>query len=245
MPYRRPPVASLLLAGMLAAPVAAQVVRGAVLTDGGRAVPGAEVQISDSAGVTVDTHAGNRGEFLVHVGPGRYAVAVRRIGFQPASRGLFDLRAGDTLTVDLALEVLPQRLRAVQVLSERRELKSRRVLGMSLKGLDVPMLTPTEVAMAARGARTYLDIIRAAGMSGLTVSGDCVRSMHALRAECVLVLVDDIRVDDRENIFALAAPRTIDHIVYLKAAQATTLLGTGAPSGALLIYTNIGALIAR
>ena len=244
MPYR-PPILPFLLAGALAMQLGAQVVRGTVLSDGGRAVPGAEVRVSDSTGTAVDVRAGNRGEFFVRVAPGRYGVAVRRVGFLPANRGFFDLQADDTLTVDIALEMLPQRLRAVQVQSERQELKSQRVLGMSLKGLDVPILTPTEVAMAARGARTYLDIIRAAGMSGLAVSGDCVRSTHALRSECVLVLVDDIRVDDRENIFALAAPRTIDHIVYLKAAQATTLLGTGSPSGALFIYTIIGARIAR
>lgn len=246
---RRPPVPLLFVAcafaGAFAPSVHAQVVRGTVLSERTRAVPGAEVLLSDSAGPAGNTHTGNRGEYFMRIRPGSYVVEVRRIGFLPARRGNFDLREGDTLSLDIELELLPQKLRAIQVVSERHALKQTRVLGMSLRGIDVAIMTPTEVAMAARGARTWLDVVRSGGLSGLTVGADCVRSMHALRGDCAVVLVDDIRVDDRENIQSLIAPRTIDHIIYLKAAQATTLLGTGVPGGALLIYTNIGARIAN
>lgn len=238
----RIPAARACFAVLVAAlPARAQVIRG-VVTDGNRPLPGAEVLLSDSTGRAVTSAiAGSRGDFLLRAAPGRYRVDTRRLGFTPEQRDLGVLGTPDTVALEIRLSLLPERLRTVEVQAERRALRSGQVLGMSLRGLDVSMITPTEVAVHAMSARTWLDIVRASGLSGLVVSGDCVKSMHAIRGECAIIVVDDIRVDDRVNIAGLLSPRAIDHVIYLKAAQATTIMGTGAPSGALFIYTVIGA----
>src|SRR5258705_4218717 len=96
---------------MVAAPVLAQsgtsAIAGLVKDASGAAVPGATVKIVNvDTGIIVETISNGEGLYRANaLVPGRYRVEVMLDGFQPLVRGPMTLEVGQTLAVDVTLEV--------------------------------------------------------------------------------------------------------------------------------------------
>src|SRR5262245_47473415 len=82
-------------------------ISGRVTESSGAAVTGATVTITNAATNTSTTATTNgNGDYTVlYLNPGRYAVAVEAQGFKKSVRQGIEVRVGDKLAVDLALEV--------------------------------------------------------------------------------------------------------------------------------------------
>lgn len=111
MTTRRITWAMTMVAALAAAPVFAQIGSGAltgVVVDGsGAAVPAATVHARAVAtGATRDAVTGSAGDYsLQGLGPGEYELRVTLDGFRPLIRTGLRVATGETLRVDLALEV--------------------------------------------------------------------------------------------------------------------------------------------
>ncbi|MGH7558167.1 MAG: carboxypeptidase regulatory-like domain-containing protein [Gemmatimonadota bacterium] len=107
---------SLLL--LLAAPVAAQVVRGTVVEKtSGQAVAGSFVVLLDDTGSQRGAAlTGPEGRFEIAVpGPGEYRLGVDRIGYLTVTTALFPVPSGRTIEYRLAVRVEPVELAGIDV----------------------------------------------------------------------------------------------------------------------------------
>src|SRR5262245_230620 len=96
---------------MMATPMFAQsgtsAIAGLVKDASGAAVPGASVKVAnEETGIVVDTISNGDGLYRVNaLVPGHYRVEVTLDGFQPLVRGPLTLEVGQTMAVDVVLEI--------------------------------------------------------------------------------------------------------------------------------------------
>lgn len=158
---RRTLALSFLLVG-LAAPLAAQVVRGTMHEEvSGRPIEGGLAQLLDSTRVVASAVSDEQGRFrLPEVPPGRYRVRALRIGYRPWTSDSFTLAAGQELALALQVVGVPVLLAEIEVTGtspcQARPEADRRV------------------ALAWDEARTALGLL-GGGRRGLTYQGTLTR----------------------------------------------------------------------
>jgi hypothetical protein len=233
--------------GTLAAgaqPAAAQAVRGRVIDwETKRPVVRALVSLIDSSSrvVRAITTDDNGAFVLALPSPGYAAVRAVRLGYAPKTTKWLPLDAGDTLQMEVDLDPAVVQLSPMTIRAERDRMKNSRVLGMNVRAFGGVITTPTEVETYNAGARDFTDIVRSISLPGVHIieKNDNTRCVATWRG-CMLVFVNDMRVPDPYAALDMVPPGLIDHMVYVHANEAGTLVGTGGDAGVLFIYSKTG-----
>ncbi len=103
-------VVAVLTAGAAFAQSGSSTIAGIVVDSSGGAIPGAQVRLdNEDTGVTSDTFTNQDGVYRIGaLVPGTYRVTVELDGFAPATRRSITLEVGQTLAIDITLNVAGQ-----------------------------------------------------------------------------------------------------------------------------------------
>ena len=240
-------LASVVASMASAAAMRAQVVRGEVREIATRApVIGAAVFVQDTARRVIGfARTDERGRFTLRIPVAGFAVRVARVGFAPESVSTAGLDAPDTTNVLIDMRTLAVRLTPVVIEAEKRGIREQRVMGLNLKTLSTYIITPSEIEVASRGARNYLDAIRVALPAGVTVWEErkCLTMPRAAGfrgRSCAMVIVDGVPLQDPAGALDMVQPQWLDHAIFLRATDAGMRFGTGSEGGVLLLFTKFG-----
>lgn len=224
------------LAGALvsAAAANAQVVAGRVVQRGSSVIiDDATVFVGDVVGSRGRTmRTSSQGLFRIKLdAAGSLIVRVRRLGFRPYSSEVLRLEKGDSVSLDVELEPVPQELTPVAVNAELEAIKDIRIRGYNARSIDATFITPSQLDAAGRGAHNYLDIMGRLRLLFVRIDHTCVRPLSGGRCYRVF-LNDQILADHEEEIVAtrlVVDPNNIDHIV---------LIGGGEDLRGIHVYTR-------
>ena len=184
--------------------------------------------------------------FLTGVPEGRLEVTVALPGFAEA-RDTIELGPDETIALDFHLKPDPVPIDELVVTADVQPLGTlahRRVIGKE--------------EIARRQASTVTQLLQGLvpGMTQTVTSGDVgsaaqirIRGVRSLKGSPPLFFVDGIRIGSSRfggptgtggilTFLDNISPGDIERIEILHAAEATTLFGTGAAGGAILIYTK-------
>ena len=213
----------------------AQLVRGTVRSaTTARAIPGAEVNLRDSAGVIVgtartDAQGSWRIDLTRPVGPIR--LEARLVGFGRVAADAAPLSPGDTVEVEFQLTELAS-LDEVRV-TGMASLNEQRLADAQRRGWRV--YAPDLVASYRDRAADFPQLLRIIGTPSLYVprrSEECVRSSRNNR--CLTYIVDGQVVG--QTIFVL--PNDVHFFAILQASESRATYGNRAPDGAIAIFTR-------
>jgi hypothetical protein len=144
----------------------------------GDAVAGADLLVTDEDGSPVRraiTDGGGRFRVTLPA-PGRYRITATRIGFAPSPPEAFEVRAGDTVTIETRLRTAPVALDTVAVVRRAPAVRGEGTLrGAIARRADFPRVGSRRVALSSdpefRGATRVTDVLRrlAAGGGACTI----------------------------------------------------------------------------
>lgn len=213
----------------------AQLLRGTVRSaTTARAIPGAEVNLRDTAGVVVasartDREGFWRIELTQPIGPIR--LEARIVGFGRVAADAAPLSPIDTVEVEFQLTELAS-LDAVRV-TGMASLNDQRLADAERRGWRV--YSPEVVASHRDRAADFLQLLRIIGTPSLYVprrSEECVRSSRNNR--CLAYVVDGQVVG--QTIFIL--PNDVHFFAILQPSESRATYGNRAPDGAIAIFTR-------
>lgn len=224
----------------------------------GQGIPAVDVSLESTRLRTVTD---DEGRFVLSgVSAGTYTLRVRRIGYASASRQV-TVRPGETTVVDLALQSVPTPLDAIVATVTGRH--RAREMGHSTSRINVdslmreaPISTVTE---ALTGRVPGLQIFNTSGLLGGEVNIQ-IRSANSLRLNnAPTVIIDGIRYTSHNGDGSsrtlgppLGAgfeptsrlndlnPNDIESIEVVRGPSASTLYGTDASNGVIVITTKSG-----
>ena len=250
-------VGAALFVTVLGAPLSAQTgvgtIRGRVTTQaGGQPVGNVTVAI---LGTRLGAQTADDGEYVLrNVPAGQHTVTAQRIGYARATQPV-TVAAGQTVTLDLALGLVPTTLDEI-VITGQPGATRRREIGTSIASISAS----EKVAEAPISSVTDLLQGREAGVIGLGASGTAgggstlvLRGITSMtRQNTPLIYVDGVRIDtDQRTLFTTGGqstsrlndinPADIDRVEIIKGAAATAMYGTEASNGVIQIFTKKGA----
>jgi TonB-linked SusC/RagA family outer membrane protein len=230
-------ILSLLLALFAASTAAAQNpgrIVGTVSSEGGRALPRAQVTI---VGTAQNVVAGADGTYLLVVLPGTYQLQARLLGYAPLTQEV-TVAAGQTVTADFQLTIAPIQLEGIVVVGygtqERRDVTGAIATVQEEQLKEVPTNDPVK-ALQGRVAGVDIQTTNFAPGAPMNVRIRGVRSMVA--SNDPLYVVDGIPISGDITDFD---PANIKSIEVLKDASATAIYGSRGANGVVLI-TTVGA----
>jgi hypothetical protein len=235
------------LLGVLAPTLHAQVVRGVVRELESKApVAGVAVYVRDSAKKVVGfERTDEQGRFRLRVPVAGFAVHAVRVGYSPESVSTMGLDAPDTTNIVLDMRRLVVNLTPAIIEGERRLIREDKVLGLSLKTMSTSIITPSEIELASRGARDYLDALRNALPAGVMVHerSKCLTMARGAGFQgqtCALIFVDGVKIEDPANAVDIAQPQWLDHAIFVRPTDAGVRFGTNSAGGVVLLFTKYG-----
>lgn len=242
-------VAGLLTAGTLQA----QHIRGTVVDSvNGRALPDVRVSLLDStASIVAAVRTDKKGVFRLNApGDGVYAVDARGEALHPLTSGWITATTVDTFEVTLRVTKRVTVLSEVVVMAQRDSiLNTVAILGMKPGTIGGRVVTPVEIDQVRGSAANYMDVLQSVAVTGFSIwrwrdrSGgehQCYaigRNRGLGVKPCVLVFVDNIRVDP-ETAIDIARPELIEWAIVLRPQEAGVQFGSDASNGVLLIGTT-------
>jgi len=236
-----------LILWLSAAPCFAQTISGHVLEDGSaRAVPGAMISLIDKQGEErYRTLADSVGRFTVSPPKaGEYYIEATRFGYVQTRSPLLALGTTGVVSLDLLLVPEPVGLEGLNVSVEDAAAEYLQTLGHTPRSLGDRWISRSEIAAMplSQGPREVIRWQRIAGVSldegtGSPFDGFCLVFARRVR-QCALVLVNGVPFPSRE--VQGIGPDDIENIAILTPIDATTLFGTQASGGAVLIWTRRG-----
>lgn len=208
----------LVLPGLAAAPAAAQTLQGhAVERESLQPVPGATIQLVDSAGEPVAAAVtDSAGAFSVTApGPGEFAVTAGRIGFRATVTRAVPLQAGETVAVEVRMGLQPVAIDTARVSLPGRAGISGRVLddrtGLPVPEAEVSLLNSRELRVGrvrTDSAGVFHLPVREAG--GFLLSAERVGYRRARSGMLTLTPRDTVQVELRVGTDAVVlAPLTV------------------------------------
>jgi hypothetical protein len=225
-----------------------QIVQGH-LTDAGTeiAMNGANVALRDSEGTVVARTVSNYlGAFLITApGAGRYSLLFEAIGYHSTESTSFELREGETTTIDFSLRPDPMQLDSLAVEAERQRIipnLERQGYYQRLNEGFGQFITPEEIE--ERNPRYFADLLRE--VPGLSVdrSGTIRRWPQRCRGVKPRIWIDGIMVDAAagEGKINLETKVSIDEVaaieVYMGAARVPLQYGGIEGQCVMLIWTK-------
>jgi TonB-dependent SusC/RagA subfamily outer membrane receptor len=257
--FRRGILAALVLAApwlSLAAQGSTGTVRGRV-TDAGSGRGLADVQV-----IVTDTRlgavSGADGAFtLVAVPVGARSITLRRLGYQPVTRAV-TITAGETATLDVALQVSAMNLSEVVVTGSAAPTERRKV-GTSIASVDSTLITravAVTVDQALQGKIAGAQISQnSGGPGGGGVSVRLRGTNSFISGSDPLYIVDGVIIDNGsaqladlggranpQNRLADLNPADIERIEIIRGAAAAALYGSRANNGVVQIFTKKGSI---
>lgn len=225
---------------------AAQTLRGRVLEDGGDVpVAGATISLLDGHGERrTIVISDSLGRFtLAPPEPGEYFVHAQRIGYAPTVSVLFEFGMDGSVPFEILMRPLPVGLAGLEVSVDRRAEEMLRPLGLSpetLRNRWIDRATIEKMGMPG-GPK---DLLRWQNIVGLWVVEPpplrppslCVTFRRG--RGCALVLLNGVPVPLGEAYWL--DPHTFEAVAVLTPAEATTLYGTRAAGGAVVIWSRVG-----
>jgi TonB-dependent SusC/RagA subfamily outer membrane receptor len=229
-------------------------VRGRV-TDGGSGRGLAEAQVT-IAGTRVGAMTNANGDFtLVAVPIGQRTVAVRRIGFQPATK-LVVVTPGETATGDIALSESAVNLSEVVVTGSGTPTERRKV-GTSVALVDSTIIGRAQsvtLDQAMQGKIAGAQITQNSGGPGGGGMSVRIRGTNSfISGSDPLYIVDGVIIDNGsaqladlgirsnpQNRLADLNPSDVEHIEIIRGAAAAALYGSRANNGVVQIFTKRG-----
>jgi TonB-linked SusC/RagA family outer membrane protein len=247
------PALGLAALAITAAPGAAHaqdaVLQGRVVTPQGTAVPNASVRVVDG---DAGTFVNDRGRYRLTLSPGTHTVRAQALGHRPQVREV-TLSAGENRTLDFTLQVDAVQLGDL-VTSVEAVQTTRRQMGTDIATIDAASEVETS------STPTFSDLItaRAANVTVSQTSGNVgsgsrvrIRGLNSLTQENnPLLIIDGVRADQTTNTginrgqtfsrFDDLNPRDIESIEVVKGPTATTLYGSEAAPGVIIVTTKRG-----
>ena len=216
-------------------------------------IVGATVRV---VGTTRGAQTSDQGTYrITGVPAGAITVQTLRIGYGSSARPV-TITAGETTTLDFALDQSATQLGVVQVTATGAE-QSRRESGVSTALVNVPEEVP-------QAAVTNLQNVLSSRAAGVTVqeAGGTTGSSARIRirgsnsvslSNDPLIIVDGIRVNNDEGATSIGVggqvpsrlndinPEDIENIEIVKGPAAAALYGTAASNGVIQITTKRGS----
>jgi len=220
-------------------------VLGRISSEAGKAgLPNAVVSIT---GTGLSVLSGDEGWYvLTGIPAGDHEITVELPGFA-AARQAIDVGPGDAVVMDFQLGPDPLSMDELVISTDVR-----------LSGTPVTWRVIGQEEIAKRQASTVTQILQGLvpGLTQTMTSGDVgsaaqirIRGTRSLEGSPPLFFIDGIRIGSSASggpsgtggvltFLDNINPRDVDRIEILYAAEATTLFGTDAVGGAILIYTK-------
>lgn len=234
-----------LLAVLLPLAVGAQTIVGTVLEEGSdRPVGSALVSLVGAHGRrTAEALSDAAGRFSLKPGSeGEYVIVASRLGYEEFRSPLLALTREGSVEMDLLMRAMPLGLEGLEVSVESAAVELLRSVGHTPSGLGRRWIDRHKIESVTSALRLE-DVIRWQGIPGVLVeyfnqspalSPLCVKSTHAGRAPCALTVLNGVVIDPIE--VNQLDPHSIEAIAVLSPSDATTLYGTAASGGAVLIW---------
>jgi outer membrane receptor protein involved in Fe transport len=209
-------------------------------TDGqtGHPLPGVAVSLQGSQ---LGATTGDDGRYrIADVAPGSYTLVARRIGYLPVTQPV-SVMADQTTTVDIALSahvpVMDELVVASTLVESRRRELSAPVGVLQEESIRTP--SRTRIDQLFRG-----DVPGIIGIEGHPAQSGAylfVRGRASLDlANLVKVYVDGVEVPSTTYLASLDL-QNVERVELLRGPQASTIYGSNASGGVLLIFTKEGA----
>ncbi len=239
---------------MGAAPLATGALSGRVTdAETGEGLPGAEVLLEGTAKRTL---ADNAGQFrLAEIEPGTYTITARRIGYAKQSRSV-TLAVGEEVVADFALRPVPTTLDEIvtTVTGDQRRSEIGHVVASIAADSVVATAPVMNLADVLSGRAAGVQVYFNGGLTGASPQVN-IRGLNSLSLSSQpLLVVDGVRVDNSHaetffgsNLAATTAgrfndlqPSEIESIEIVKGPSASTLYGTDAANGVIVVKTKRG-----
>ena len=222
---------------------------------GGRGIPEAQVSIT---GTRIGALSNQNGDFtLIGVPTGAREFEVRRIGYQPVSRGV-TVTAGDNTVGDIALSVSAVNLSEV-VVTGTGTATEKRAIGTNIATVDSALISRAEavtVDQAMQGKIPGAQITQNSGSPGGGGISVRLRGTNSfISGSDPLYIIDGVIVDNGsaqladlgirsnpQNRLADLNPDDIEHIEVTRGAAAAALYGSRANNGVVQIFTKRGTI---
>ena len=231
--------------------VSAQLVQGTV-RDATTKDPleGAFAALMDTTGTEVyGARTDRRGHYVIQLrNPGIYAVVATYPGHLREVSGWLALSAADSVDVVSSLAQFRTQLSPVVIRGQQDSLRALRVFGLSLKMFGGTIMTPAEVAEAAKRSVTVYDLVQALHVPSLQIKymfdgvvwSNCVTLVRT--SGCVIPVIDGVMYkQDAAKLHTLLGPESIAYMMYMRPTEATTFYGSLANNGVLFIVTKAAA----
>lgn len=216
-------------------------VKGTVKDEKGVPLPGVSIMARNTgSNSTSGTQSDASGEFTFsRLTAGSYSFSFSIIGYQSQTLGGYNLKAGETTSIDVTLADSAQSLEQVTIVgygSQRKRDVTTAVVG--LKAKDLENLPVNNVAEAMVGRMTGVQVTQGSGQPGAPLSIK-VRGVGTITAGTEpLYVVDNVPIAGN-NITNLNN-FDIESIEVLKDASSAAIYGSRGSNGVVLITTKQG-----
>lgn len=216
-------------------------VKGTVKDEKGIPLPGVSIMARNTTSNSVSgTQTDGSGEFTFSRLPvGSYSFSFSAVGYQSQTLGGYNLKAGETTTIDVNLADSAQSLEQVTIVgygSQRKRDVTTAVVGIKAK--DLENLPVNNVAEAMVGRMTGVQVTQGSGQPGAPLSIK-VRGVGTITAGTEpLYVVDNVPIAGN-NISSLNN-FDIESIEVLKDASSAAIYGSRGSNGVVLITTKQG-----
>lgn len=184
-------------------------------------------------------HSDEKGVFLLRVPrAGSYTISAVRIGFRPWNSLPLEVEGDESISLEPILTRLPVTLSAVVVRAQRDSIIALKLYGLDIRALGGSLVTPAEIEPHIPSSTSLLDIVRSVAPTWVSVKNYPGSGCASTRnGACLLVYIDGARTAS-PDVGQLIAPEWIDHIVFVRPAEASTMFGYAARAGVMLVYTR-------
>nr|MCU0622234.1 TonB-dependent receptor plug domain-containing protein [Gemmatimonadaceae bacterium] len=257
---RFPIAASMLLAAILAAPLAAQslTITGRVTSDAGAPLQGASVILR---GTPFGTLTSREGTYSVRATPGQVLV-FRLIGYAQETR---TVGTDAVVNVELRRQALSLDATVVTALGQTTQQRNVGTAQQSVEGAEIVQSTRQNFVNALQGRVAGVEVTSSSGVPGAS-SSITIRGVSSISgSNQPLMIIDGLPMDNKTlntNVLASDAPGSttafnnrgldftnraadlnpddIETLVVLKGPEAAALYGIDAANGAIVITTKRG-----
>lgn len=229
------------------APAEAQRLTGRVLEEGRESpVQGAAVILITGGGERrTETTSDSLGRFALGLpNEPNFFLQVVRLGYETARTPLISTASADAADIEVLVRPLPLPLPGIEVSVERRAERFLGLLGYTPETLGQRWIDREDIA-AMRLPGLPKDLIRRQGIPGLWVAEqDPVKGRPFLcvtlrqRRKCALTVLNGAVINPEAAYWI--DPRDLEAVAVLTPTEATTLYGTQATGGAVLMWTRTG-----
>lgn len=204
-------------------------VRGRVVDEQGKPLPGVTVKVKDEKTVVVSN---NQGVYNIKVAGGNSVLVFSSIGYVTQ-----EIKVGTETVVNVTLKETEDRLSEVVVVGYGQQKKVSVTAAIStITTKDLKQSSAANLSAALAGRLPGLTAMQTSGQPGNDVVNLYLRGLGTVNDASPLILIDGV---PRSNISKLD-PNEVESVSILKDASATAVFGVRGANGVILITTKRG-----